>query len=48
MLFVIKAQTTPREIPAVCESIRRKGLYAHVLPRAQRAGYQAKGQSVNA
>ena len=43
MLVVMKAQATPEEIQAVCETIQQLGLRAHPLPGAQRTAIGITG-----
>ena len=43
MLVVMKAQATPEQIQAVCESIEQLGLRAHPLPGAQRTAIGITG-----
>jgi 3-deoxy-7-phosphoheptulonate synthase len=43
MLVVMKAQATPEEIQAVCDTIERLGLRAHPLPGAQRTAIGITG-----
>ncbi|MGD0831943.1 MAG: 3-deoxy-7-phosphoheptulonate synthase [Terracidiphilus sp.] len=43
MLVVMKAQATPEEIQAVCETIEQLGLRAHPLPGAQRTAIGITG-----
>ena len=43
MLVVMKAQTTPEEIQAVCEHIEQLGFRAHPLPGAQRTAIGITG-----
>jgi 3-deoxy-7-phosphoheptulonate synthase len=43
MLVVMKAQATPEQIQAVCESIERLGFRAHPLPGAQRTAIGITG-----
>jgi 3-deoxy-7-phosphoheptulonate synthase len=43
MLVVMKAQATPEEIKAVCETIEQLGLRAHPLPGAQRTAIGITG-----
>jgi hypothetical protein len=48
MLVVMKAQTTPQKIPAVCEYIKQRGLCAHALPGVQRTDLGVTGHQVEA
>jgi 3-deoxy-7-phosphoheptulonate synthase len=43
MLVVMKAQATPEQIQAVCESIERMGYRAHPIPGAQRTSIGITG-----
>jgi 3-deoxy-7-phosphoheptulonate synthase len=45
MLVVMKAQATPEQIQAVCESIEQLGLRAHPLPGAQRTAIGITGNT---